>query len=854
MKTKNISRMMLAMFCATLMIMMIPLNVYAVSNIITVDFETSEGGSSGQDFPAGGYSSIINTFQQGGTTHSESFKVSTLKYKTGTKSMQLSAGTSGYTVRGLFNLSYSVSDFLTSISFWIYSPGEYTPYSSRHTITIYFFNSSLNSNCWIPTNNALVYSYTSGTASAGWTMGGHGMDEYGNAGAIGCWHFLNVTVLNELGDVGYYDKSTYDSDFVYFEGVMSNTTYALNDIRIDRVLFSHYGGSPYNSDTIPYIDTVNLTVADAYGGITSGCSDFTGSTPTGRFAYGSTDVDSSHISTRYNVPVTTTITGVELQIMQTQYDNDHTISNYECSLNGISLGNPVCIFAESYYYVIQWTCSASVTAQTINFDFYHSQLMSGTQYWEVGCGVSNSDDVNGDGEVGFVFTDNSVVYHWEWILGIPFFVPTYGAGDTTFPRDLGMRFWSTGFTATETFDYDDGLGLSHYWSSNSTGYIYNMSAGFDNVMGTYTLGNSGASYTLNLYVNGTRSYDYGFPISCRYPGDGFGFSPNTIGEYRLQLNSTHAVANVTAWVIGTRSGYSIRTNPVISNQFMSYSVIANYNNPQGYSGGIAMDNYVETLNTFLQCMYQRHPVTNNQTTTFSYQSNGTLPEYWGLYVYANNLYTKVDDCKHYIRLPSVYTNDIHTPNNNYVVSTEGVSSLGVTLIGTHMFPGGDVRIYANSIYVMNVGDSQYFTETFYPRAFGYYNITMLLYQNGTFTYLANCNFTVSNSDSPETEDPNQQYADLIPDEYKLFVAIGIILGFMFMPMAFIYSMNKTMQRFNVTVNVPAMVIVIMSVMTGIVGYTLTIMWGMLEWWTIFLLIFVLALVVLILYLKGGKTE
>jgi hypothetical protein len=834
--------MMIALFCAILMVMLIPMNVVALDITSTYGFEGLVAPGQMTNAPTSPANILLTSTKRLGN-----FNASATTVRTGSRSFVIDGG-SATTSSGWFNLSYSQSNYLTYFQSYSYlvNPG------ANKVIEIGFYNKTLGQS----TINFATYPRTSYTRYMVIVVFDWASSKYGYVDSVGVLHYntnlaitsfknFNFTLLNNIGDVSYgYSTGTTN-------GVACNSTAINENYRIDSMFFfDTYAGGGWTG----YFDDMTFTLSDSYSAGVSGCSDFTGSTPTGRFAYGSTDVDSSHISMRYNVPVTTTVTGVELQILQTQYDSDSDTAHYGCSINGVNIGFPVCIFSESYYYVIQWTCNFTVTASTINFDFYHSQLISGTQYWEVGCGVSTSDDVNGDGEVEFVFTDTSVVYHWEWYYWVYMFRPTYGAGDTVFPRDLGMRFWSTGFTATETFDYDDHLGLSSYSSSNSTGYIYDLSGGYDNIMGSYTLGNSGATYTLNLYVNGTLSYDYGFPIHCRYPGDGFGFSPNTIGKYRLQLNSTHAVANVTAWVIGARSGYSIRTNPVISNQFMSYSVIASYNNPQGYAGGIAMDNYVETLNAFLRCVYQRHPVTNNQTTTFSYQSNGTLPEYWGLYVYANNLYTKVDDCKHYIRLPSVYTNDIHTPLNNYPVSTIGVSSLGVTLTGTHMFPGADVRIYANSIYVMNVGDSQYFTETFYPRAFGYYNVTMLLYQNGTFTYLANCNFTVSSTDSPGVEDPNQQYADLIPEEYRLFVAIGIILGFMFMPMAFIYSMNKTMQRFNVTINVPAMVIIIMSVMTGIVGYTLTIMWGLLEWWTVFLLIFVLALVVLILYLKGGKSE
>jgi hypothetical protein len=347
-------------------------------------------------------------------------------------------------------------------------------------------------------------------------------------------------------------------------------------------------------------------------------------------------------------------------------------------------------------------------------------------------------------------------------------------------------------------------------------------------MGAYTLGTVSLTYTLNLYVNGSISYNYGFPLVCRYPGDGFGFSPNTIGKYMLQLYSTHAVANITAWVIGARSGYSIRTNPVISNQFIPYSVIAKYFNPQGNTGGVAMD-YVQTnLNTYLMCQYRRSPITNNQTTTFPYVSNSTTSEYWGLYAYANNYYGMVANCKHVIRLPSVYT---------------------------HMFPGGDVRVYANSIYVTNVGDSQSFIFPFEPHRLGAFNLTMYLIQNDTTILLATTNFTVSQTDSQV--DPNDEYGNMfsfIPVEYYPYIAVGIIMGFMLLPLSFIYGMNRAMSKLNVTVNVPAMVTMVLSVISALTGYVLTILLGLLDWWTVFVVIFIFVLVILFLYLKGGSSK
>lgn len=728
---------------------------------------------------------------------------------------------------GYWNLSYSKLNYLTNFSLWFKLSSGNVGYDE----SLYFYNKT---NC-LYTNPIIEMSFGTGgyiyyyenfivkTLSSGYSSG---------------WMEYSFNIESVTGECSYYYYGLAHKD-----GYVNNASQINSGYRIDALAIV----SNANILTL-YHDDLNLTISDAYGGTTSGCSDFTGYVPTGRFGYGGTDVDSVHISTKFNVPVSTTIKGIELQISENQYLADSTLSNYGCSINGVSLGNPVCIFAESYYYVVQWTCTVAITNQIINFDFSHTQLISGTQYWDVGCGVSSTDDTNGDSDVGFYWQDDSVVYHWEWILGIPFFVPTYGAGTTLFARDLGMRFWSTGFASPQTFNFNNTLGLANYYSYNTTGYIYDLSKGYENVMGAYTLGSGSLAYTLNLYVNGTLSHDYGFPIKCRYPGSGFGFAPETIGKYRMQLNSTHALKNVTAWVIGTRPIYSITTNPVISDQYLSYSVTTRYNNPQGYTGGVAMDNYKQMLNQFFTCMFQKYPIQNNETKSFAHQTNSSIVEYWGLYTNVNGLYNKVADATHFIRIPSIYENELHTARNNYPCPINNVDSLSIPIEGTHMFPGGDVRLYANTIYIASVGDNQNIMQGFQPKKFGAFNITMYLVQNGTTVFLARCNFTVSPSDLPGTETGENQIVSFIPKQYYIFIAIAIIIGFAFMPFAIIYTiLSQLKTKTGIELHIPSTVMMVLSIITSIVGFILDILWGLLPWWSVFLLLFVLILIFGIFY-------
>lgn len=824
--------MLIAVFFAMLMILTLPFNVFALSNTYEIDFETCLA-----DAPI---------------TYTQTTYLMTQK-KTGYVNASSSVPKTGFTDMGIYsiggiggsgwiNLSYDKSLYLTSFRMWLrstYSVASTEFYMIMYNKTTQWskLSSALSPNT---TNGILTFMVTYSGSNIGYAVS----TNYVTGAKWSIYNQVNISLTDTLGHGTLWRNGSSPVTFT-----CSNTTAINNNCRIDSIYF-------YATDwhAVDYIDDMNLTLSDSYSsGTISGCSDFTGYYPTGRFAYGSTDVDSIHISTLYNVPVTTTIHGVELQISENQYDSDSDVSHYGCSINGLNIGTAKCIFSESYYYVVQWEANMPITDQTINFDFSHTQLISGTQYWDVGCGVSSSDDVNGDGEVGFYWQDDSVVYHWEWYYWVYMLRPTYGAGTTFFNRDLGMRFWSTGFATAETYDYVDTLGLANYYSYNTTGYIYDLTQGYENVMGAYTLGNPSSAYTLNLYVNNTKVLQYGFPINCRYPGSGFGFSPNSIGKYRIQMNTTHAVANVTAWVTGARPMYSIRTNPVISDQFMSYSVSAYYNNPQGYTGGVAMDNYKQMLNTFSKTMYQRYPIQNNMTTTFSHQSNNSIPEYWGLYTNVNGLYNKVADATHYIRIPSIYENEIHTTNNNYPCPANKINELSISVEGTHIFPGADVRLYANSIEFAKVGDSQNFIQQFTPKKFGAFNISMYLIQNGTTKMLAQCNFTVSPSDLPGVEDETNPMISFIPEEYYIYIAIGIIIGFMFAPIFFVYTMKTEFSKVNITLEVPTMITMVLSIMMGIVAFILDVMWGLLEWWTVFFFIFVLVLIIVIIWLKGGST-
>jgi hypothetical protein len=616
-------------------------------------------------------------------------------------------------------------------------------------------------------------------------------------------------------------------------------------LRIDRIFVKNayqYG----NEGT--HLDDMSFTFSSSYSGLEGvGCLDVTGLTQVGHFGNCEGDVPTPHIYKTYNIPVTTTIKAVELKVSSAQYDDDPSISNYACSINGLSIGTPVCFNQESYYYVLQWTCNYTVNNEYPTFDFYHS-IQTGTRYWNVGISCNSIDDLDGDGVVSFSYTDYTLSYEWKWIGILPFYVPIHGSYTYDRNADLSMRFWTTGFPSQETYNYSDVLGLSGYTFENSTGYVYNLTRGYTTVMGGYTLSTPALAYTIRVFRNGTEIYEYGFPLDCVYPGSSFGFSPTQQGRYYIRLYTTVYRKNVTAWVVGTLPDYLISTSPTVSNQYDRYMVNYRYYHPQGYTGAIAMDLDKSILNKYASTLYHVSPIANNQSNFFVYNSDSSNAEYWGLYVNANSVYTKVTDATHYIRIPSIHENDIYPyPTNNLEITGNNENNAQMILKGTHIFPGANIDVYVNGVWIKSVGDSQYFQAPYTPTHAGVFHATLVWHANNTDVELDSCDFTVS---TPETS-PTKPMIDtsFIPKDMYPYIAIGLIVAFMFMPLFFIYSMNQVMSKYNTKVEIPTLTMTVMSVSMAIVGFILDIIFGLLEWWTVFVFIFILLLVFLILWIQ-----
>jgi hypothetical protein len=820
------SRALIILTILFTMMVTVPFMASGTSVTYTYDFED---GVVGMDYTSGQF----YTEQQSPGTN---FKVTDTQHQTGTKSFMMLSN-------GWINCSYA-TNYLTNFTTgfrW------YEDLSSIQT-SLSFGNILYNNPVTNPIIKIEFGSWTSTAHFYRYDSTGSKVELTGWANHLRqqSWNKITIELTDNLGGVTYnnYEDSPTETNVM-------NASAIYNNIPINSIYFK-----TSSSSFQCYIDNLELTFSTGYEGSGMiGCLDTTGLTQIGRFGGCDLDVRTPTLKKTYYVPVTTTIYGIELQVNFQQYVGDPVLSHYTCSVNGLNLGTATCFQDEYYYAVLQWETNITVTNSLVTFEFTHNEWINNRR-WIVGTGCTGNIDLDADGDVSFHHSSYESHYEFQWVGLLWVYIPVYSEYDTIVNKDLSMRWWCDGFPATETYDYEDTLGLNKYTYKNDTGYVYNLTEGYTSVVGQYTMSDASSTYTLNLELDGSESHLFNFPIQCRYPGSGFGFSPLIAGKYHITLETTSEIANVTAWVIGELPDYYISSNPLITDMYQPYSVIYSYNNAQGHPGAIGMDTDKELINSYLYMLYQKDHIITNTTNSFGYTSDSNSAEYWTLFVYANSLYTPVAHSTHIIRIPSIYDNDIKVTPDNLKITGKNEAQKSVTLSGSHMFPGGAVDIYVNGIRFRSVGDNQNFNEGYIPTKLGTFFVTLVLHQNASDVILDNCTFTVTTDDidtGGEDETGLTTLIDLIPPFMIPIIAIAIIVIFMMLPTALIFTW-KTTSNANVEFKLPGNALELMTMICAVIGFIFDILIGILDWWTIGAFVFILALIIIIMWLKGSSAS
>jgi hypothetical protein len=815
MKNQNVNRALILFVIISMLLVIIPSNnVLATSSTTLMSF-AGTGLSSQLSIGNPANNSLLTTTKISGTNF---FTVSTNCYR-GNRAYDLNGN-------GYFNLSYSKTEYLTNISFFIDGHNV----GGTGSITIFFYNKSYQSTY---STNYIIKLYGLRSDSKGYyynSVGTQTAFDTSSAFVLGQYTTkYYVSITDALGDCDY------KGNIGIIHGTVRNATQIIAGKRIDTIYITNNMGDYY-------IDEINFTTSTSYtqsGGILPGCIDLTGLVQVGHFAYTTYSYNFPYIIKKYFVPVTTTIKAILLECNGAQLSDDGDLSHYYCYVNGVSIGNPICDYTSGDELIFEWSCTVVLTNEAPVFTFYHSQHTSAGRYWQIATTTfSGGGDLDSDGDVSYYLANAG-------------FTPSSsypGSYSSSSLGDLGLEWFTTGFTPSTSYTYGDSLGLSYYDYSNATGYVYDI-RNPNGIVCQYTLSTTSKAYNckIELWKNGTQTNDYGFPQPINYPSGSVSISPTTIGKYYFKLYSFHYLKNITAWETGTPDNFQIFINPKTSNQFSNYAVTCRYYHAQGLKGRVAIFSSVIDVNDYSKALYS-YPVNDNTSTIIHYSSNASTNEYWQLFALSST-YTSVGQYSvHYVRLPFVFENTIIPKANPIILS--GKFLLDVT----HTMPGSDIGVYINDIKIASVGGAQISTVEYKPIKAGLFNATLKIMQNGTLTMLNHTMLTVT---SPSGGQGNQNdvtftIVGLIPVEYRIYVGIGVIIAFIFMPMGFIFSMVGALAGRGINITVPSLVTTVMTIFSGITGYILTIMWGLMPWYSVFLLLFVLILIVAIMWMRGGK--
>lgn len=823
-------KILITFFVAIFLLALIPYEsiVCATSTNYSINFE----GSASQQFNNAYLYTINET--------STNFWITTSNPHTGTKAFQWSTGARGKMIFKYTNVS--TTNVCNNISFWHDTDGGWT---IGHTAYIGLFNRSLLgattiANAFANPHKWLLYSmYQLSDGAGGKFYIADFTGSYIQMAASCFWNTgvatkMSIGVDNDLGDMTYMWGAT------QYDGTSCNITGFLSGYKIDGIMFSTTASVP----THMVVDDMNITISSSYTGEGGGESLYCGNDVSDYYQIGdifgtddSDQVNSPELFEYHNVKRATQIKGVALKVSVDQYTDDSNTANYSLQINGISLGNPDCFSQASngYDWLLYWSCNVNIQNETTAFVFKHTKANSFGRYWQV-CVGNFGQDLDGDADAEYYYSDEFQDCGWQWFGGvIPWWVCSGYTANQIVGKDLAMSFFITNLGTSQTFDYPSSLGLHGWDYKNATGYIYSLGK---SIACSYTLGDNAYNYQISLYKNTTQILTSGFPTSVNYPSGSVGYTPFTIGKYKFQLNSTHAIDNVTAYVIGTLPNFYIFTNPVITNQYSYYSVYYKYYHPQGFDGYATMFDILGNFPNYYLNSYSRN-IFNNVSSNFTYFSTSSSAEYWTLFANKTNAFNNVGNLhKHFIRLQGISTNTINVVPTSILLSHEQLKNYNFTIYGQHTFVGTDISVFVNNNFIAIVGDSQNYILTYNPPDFGSYIVSLRILQDGLWVTLCNASFIVISSDTPTSEAEKP----LLEPPYTYIFGALITVVFIILPVIGIGKLN-----------IQSDIIKYVPIFTGVVGFILSCLIGLFPWYSIFALLFILIMIITVLYLAKNKS-
>lgn len=739
---------------------------------------------------------------------SATFKISNTEKHSGSLSFKATNGAIGY-----WNLTYSVVSYLTNFTFWqfIQSDADTDNYIYFYNKTLGVSNPLIKMRFFISGGVYRFYWYENGIVDAGTTI-------------TFTSNQFNRVFFNIDSDTG---TATYGMGSTVSTGNFANNCSAINlNYRIDRIYFTVLAAAQYS-----YYDDLIYKISDSYTvGGSSSCGISLGD-------YDKLGIDNTPNTMDLNYPVFQKInyglnygylSYVTLCVNPSMYSIDSNSNNYTLECIGFDLGGADCFDLDGYNYRLIWEAGIDLgdrvegipSGRNIDCFFTHASKVGSVAYWQVCVGSTADTDLDSDGKTSFKLWNDA---------------------RTVIDYDVGVSFYFDATTRYEPSDsiFSDSLGLQNYISKNSTGYIYDINQP-EGIVCSYLLSESSRTYESKIVVmKNTSTYEVNY-TGLTFPSGVRGFLPTTIGKYTFKLYNYHYVYNITAYVTGSPSSYFISSSPTITNPFESYNIVYRYYNIIGHDGNIGIFSDYSERGSFVYSDTS-YIVDVNTTGTKNYPSTSLTNEYLTLFVNAS-VNQPVSYATHWIRDNNILENNLYVSPAELSIHKGNPDGYSVEIIGSHVFVGSKISIFIQGEEMFSVRDDQSFNRTFAPPQPDSYNVSLRLYQNGSWITLKYCYITVSDLGAEGGEDT---FSFEIEPPYSYFAGIFIIIISTLSPLLII---GMVKHDFNLS-SIPQFLYLVMAV----IGFVITIILGFFPLWSVAVLVLLSALIIAIIWLKGGTT-
>ncbi len=532
-----------------------------------------------------------------------------------------------------------------------------------------------------------------------------------------------------------------------------------------------------------------------------------------------------YLESRFNLPVTQQIKAVDLMVQRQQYIFYPDFSEYEMQLNGVDKGNPsYWLPYDANRMLLRWyfTVDQQLTDEVPVFEFYHKEKLTDIFRWHI---MESAEDVNNDGEIGRLTTDNDWMYD--------------GLYDANFghANDMIYRYWYKDQIIIED-EYNDFIDVSVESEPIfifDEVIVFGTIAEFDfitTVRRHYWDGASWTEHTLEgNWIEYSPTFEHWFTIPFAFDNSG-----NENWNFTLFRNgATVAEKKITVETTTTEDqNYAIKTIPIPSYTGSTVQVWYIFNNSEHSTGKLV----VSTSPVFAETGSYITEMPIVTKTNFSYAGSTAFDGTEGIkYIFmaieiSSNVWYQVGDTKRHPVKNQDYENWIDVVGITHYVGDivlidfqhNHLGNPAIAIFVNDYRIGGDISTVVRGIVQYTAVDSGHHTAQL-----------VLLKSAGGFEVLKRDNFTVSAGELPEEQ-------GVLPDvgtEIGALLGLIITISLMLLPIVILGSLKVDGDN-----------IVVISALFGCMGIVISIYLGFFDLWVVFFIIIVIIAVLILQYMRS----